>query len=190
MLLGIFVGGRAQRMGGVQKGLLRAPDSDESLVERLARIGREAGLEPLLVGAAELGPALNALPRVLDREPRVGPLSGLSALLEHAAGARVIAVACDMPRVSAALVSRLAHESLEADVLAPRDPVTGKWQPLCARYDADRVRPVLAHAIASGVRSFQAVFGQLSVVPLSLSEAEQTELVDWDCPEDMPSTRV
>jgi len=185
MFLGIFVGGRAQRMGGVPKGLLRAPDSDESLIERLARIGREAGLEPVLVGTADLGPALNTLPRLLDREPRVGPLSGLSALLEHAAGARAIAVACDMPRVSTALVSRLAHESLEAEVLAPRDRVTGKWQPLCARYDADRVRPQLAQAIVRGVRSFQAVFGELSVVQLSLSEAEHTELVDWDCPQDM-----
>ena len=172
-------------MGGVQKGLLRAPDRGETLIARLARVGREAGLEPILVGAAELGAAAEGLTQVYDLEPRVGPLSGLAALLAHAAGAPAVAVACDMPQLSSALLSRLARKSPDAEVLAPRDQQTGKWQPLCARYDSARVAPVLAQAMARGTRSFQALFGELSVVELAVGDAERAELHDWDTPEDM-----
>jgi molybdopterin-guanine dinucleotide biosynthesis protein A len=172
-------------MGGAPKGLLLAPGGTESLIARLARVGREAGLEPILVGAAELGLLGASLPRVLDREPRVGPLSGLAALLEHAGSQPCMAVACDMPRVSRALLTRLLRESPEAAVLAPRNLATGKWEPLCARYSPSVVTPVLARALNSGVRSFQELFKELSVVELALSDAERSELDDWDTPEDI-----
>jgi molybdopterin-guanine dinucleotide biosynthesis protein A len=137
-LLGIFVGGQSSRMGGTPKGLLRAPHSTETLIARLARIARDAGLQPLLVGAAPLGELGATLPGILDHEPRLGPLSGLASLLDHAATEPCIAVACDMPHVSAALLRRLLLECPDAPVLAPRDPSTGKWQPLCARYHPSR----------------------------------------------------
>jgi molybdopterin-guanine dinucleotide biosynthesis protein A len=184
-VLGIFVGGQSRRMGGAPKGLLLAPGSGESLIARLARVGRDAGLEPILVGSAELGELGASLPRISDREPRVGPLSGLASLLERAGSRRCIVVACDMPRVSAALLARLQHESPDAAVLAPRDVATGKWEPLCARYDPTVVAPVLASAIKAGARSFQELFRELSVVELALSESERDDLQDWDTPEDI-----
>jgi molybdopterin-guanine dinucleotide biosynthesis protein A len=184
-LLGIFVGGQSRRMGGAPKGLLLAPDTGESLIARLARVGREAGLEPILVGSAELGELGESLPRILDREPRVGPLSGLASFLERAGSRPCIAVASDMPRVSVALLTRLQLESSKAAVLAPRDAATGKWEPLCARYDPTVVAPVLARAIEAGARAFQDVFRNLSVVELTLSESERAQLHDWDTPEDI-----
>ncbi len=171
-------------MGGTPKGLLPAPGSRETLIERLARVGAEAGLQPVLVGSIDLA-VHPPLARIADLEPRVGPLSGLAALLDHAATEPCIAVACDMPFVSAALLSRLRVESPAAAVLAPRDPSTGKWEPLCARYAPQLVRPALMRAIASGMRSFQALFRELSVVELALDEAERRELRDWDTPEDV-----
>jgi molybdopterin-guanine dinucleotide biosynthesis protein A len=185
-LLGIFAGGLSRRMGGTPKGLLRAPGSSETLVARLARVGTEAGLRPILVGSLdhELGFALERIP---DLEPGVGPLSGLAALLDHAGTEPCIAVACDMPFVSAALLSRLQLEVPDAAILAPRDEASGKWEPLCARYLPGLVRPALTRALASGARSFQAVFRELSVVELALSAAERRELRDWDTPEDITS---
>jgi molybdopterin-guanine dinucleotide biosynthesis protein A len=172
-------------MGGAPKGLLLAPDSAESLIARLARVGRDAGLEPILVGSAELGEVGRSLPRILDCAPRVGPLSGLASLLDHAGSRPCIAVACDMPRVSAAFLTRLHRESPEAAVLAPRDAATGKWEPLCARYDPTVVAPILARAIDAGARSFQELFRELSVVELELTDSERAELHDWDTPEDI-----
>ncbi len=41
-LVGIFVGGRGLRMGGVAKGLLPAPDGSGPLAKRLVRVTRES----------------------------------------------------------------------------------------------------------------------------------------------------
>jgi molybdopterin-guanine dinucleotide biosynthesis protein A len=184
-LLGIFVGGQGQRMGRVQKALLLAPGGRETLLERTLGVGRAAGLEPVLVGAAELGEPARGLTQLSDHEPRVGPLSGLSTLLDYAGDRTVVAVGCDMPRLSAALISRLLREQPAAAVLAPRDLETGKWHPLCTRYAPAQVRPVLARAFAQGARSFQALFRELSAVELAVSEAERLTLQDWDTPEDL-----
>ncbi len=185
-ILGIFAGGLSRRMGGTPKGLLLAPGSSETLLDRLARVGTEAGLRPILVGSIAIDPD-SALPRIADLEPSVGPLSGLAALLEHAVTEPCIAVACDMPFISAALLTRLQLEAPAAAVLAPRDAASGKWEPFCARYLPGLVRPALTRALASGARSFQSVFRELSVVELALSAAERRELRDWDTPEDITS---
>jgi molybdopterin-guanine dinucleotide biosynthesis protein A len=174
-------------MGGDPKGLLLAPGSSETLIERLARVGQAAGLSPVLVGA--LSARLDStLPRIPDREPRVGPLSGLASFLDHAGSEPCVAVACDMPFVSTALLTRLKLESPEAPILAPRDPATGKWEPLCARYSPQAVAPILTRVLAVGARSFQDLFRNLSVVELGLSEAERRELRDWDTPDDIASS--
>ena len=70
-------------------------------------------------------------------------------------------------------------------MLAPRDPDSGKWQPLFARYDAPRVLPVLRAEIARGARSFQSVLRVLPVAELALSDVERAQLRDWDEPADM-----
>jgi molybdopterin-guanine dinucleotide biosynthesis protein A len=90
-----------------------------------------------------------------------------------------------MPYVTAELLARLAHEPVDAQVLAPRDPASGKWEPLVARYQSPSVAPVLARALAEGERSFQGLFKRLHVVELSLHASERTQLRDWDTPADM-----
>ena len=185
MIVGIFVGGRSSRMGGQPKGLLPAPDSGEALVVRSARIIRAAGHTPVLVGAAE--PYRAALPElkcVLDQPEGVGPLGGLNALLRAAGGEPAIALACDMPFVASALLEKLAAYASTACVIAARNEA-GKWEPLCARYDAARVAPVLERALSAGVRSFQALLAQVAVEVLPLSAPERTALIDWDTPEDV-----
>jgi molybdopterin-guanine dinucleotide biosynthesis protein A len=199
MLCGIFVGGRATRMGGITKGLLPAPETGEPLVLRLARIARELGLEPVLVGASgEVRAALPELRTIDDRPAGIGPLGGLAGLL-HAAGfaaasraqtppasTSVLALACDLPRGSRALIARLVEAPLCAPnkVLAIRAD-NGLWEPLCARYDADALRVPVEQAIARGVRSFQKLFAELQVGELSISGEQRAELVDWDTPEDV-----
>ncbi|HKU44276.1 MAG TPA: molybdenum cofactor guanylyltransferase [Polyangiales bacterium] len=184
MLAGIFVGGRATRMQGATKPLLPTREG-EPLLTRTLRIARAAGLTPILIGSAKLGEAAEGIPQYADTEPLVGPLSGFATLLAHTHDASCIALAGDMPYISQALLQRLATESPAAAVLAPRDPLTGKWHPLFARYQSAVVRPALASALANGARSFQALFRTLSVVELAVSAAELETLHDWDRPEDM-----
>jgi molybdopterin-guanine dinucleotide biosynthesis protein A len=184
-LLGVFVGGRGTRMGGVQKALLRAPGGAETLLARALRVAREAGCEPVLLGAAELGDAARGIVQLPDRAQDIGPLAGLASLLDYAADRPALCLACDMPYVSSALLARLMNEHPDALVLAPRDRASAKWQPLCARYASARVAPILAAAMAEGVRSFQALFGRITVTELLLTVAEHAELRDWDKPEDI-----
>src|SRR5262245_57454884 len=139
LLVGVFVGGRAVRLGGAAKGLLRAPGTNEPLVSRLARVTREAipDSEFVLVGDAhdyaELGYA-----SIADEPRGVGPLGALIALLSHAEqrGRDAIALAADLPFVSRELVTRLAEHSPESAAVAPL--VDGIWHPLFARYESGR----------------------------------------------------
>ena len=93
-------------------------------------------------------------------------------------------MACDMPYVDLALL-RLLRDAPDAPVVAPRDPDTGKWYPLFARYDAPRVLPVARAAVAAGTRAFQTLFRSLEVTELRLTSDQRAQLRDWDRPEDM-----
>jgi molybdopterin-guanine dinucleotide biosynthesis protein A len=177
MIVGIFVGGRGLRMGGVDKGLLQ--HEGETLITRLLRACD--GFDVVLVGRADAYAELE-LPRVADDPPGIGPIGGLAGLLDHAAGrgeSTVLALACDLPFITAELVRRLAEHESSAEVIAPS--VDDVWQPLAARY---RTHPALAAtrvAIAAGEHSLQAVLRQLAIEPIAI---DPRELRDWDTPED------
>lgn len=184
-LVGIFVGGRGSRMGGVAKGLLAAPGATETLVARLERVAREALGEPqvVLVGRAEAYAALG-LPSLEDQPPGVGPIGGLGALLGVATerGAPfALALACDLPFVSAALLRRLGTFEPRARAVAPRQGAL--WQPLCARYAPAPALEATRGLIAGGARSLQAVLSELGAVELPLEASD--ELRDWDEPGDL-----
>ncbi len=180
-LLGVLAGGRGRRMGGRDKARLQAPGGMETLVGRLLRLGREQGLPCVGVG----GDALPGVAWIADEPAGVGPIGGLCALLAHAGSRPALALACDLPFVTSELIGRLAREACAAAVLAPRDPVTGKWEPLFARYDAPRVLPPLRAAIAAGTRSFQTFLRELEVAELVLSVEQRALLRDWDEPGDV-----
>jgi molybdopterin-guanine dinucleotide biosynthesis protein A len=168
-------------MGGVDKARLLAPDSGEPLLERLLRLGRELGLECVVVG----GDAPAGIAQLVDEPAGVGPIGGLSALLAYAGERPALALACDLPFVTGPLLARLAHTGCSAAVLCPREPTNGKWQPLFARYDSARVLPVLRAAVATGVRSFQTFLRTVEVAELELAEQERAQLADWDAPSDV-----
>ena len=186
-VVGLFVGGRGSRFGGIAKGNLVHP-SGARLVERLSEVVRTALLDAHVVLVGERPEYADlALPTVRDAPAGIGPLGGLRALVAFARDERrdaVVALACDMPYVTAELVRRLAEEAPGASALAPRDD--GRWQPLAARY-AVRVLPVLDAAIAAGERSLQRIFERLGTDAhvLSADDAELESLRDWDTPEDV-----
>ncbi len=186
-LLAIFVGGQSRRMG-THKGLLRVPGSDEPILDKLVRCGNEAGLQSVLVGeAAPYASLAPAVPRISDDPPGTGPLGGLHAALRHAVDAghgRVIAVACDMPRVESEVLVTLSDHPSQAMVVAPRRAPDAPWEPMLARYEAEPLVDVLDAAIGRGQRSFQALFASLRVEPLTLGPSIERALEDWDTPED------
>ena len=189
LVAGIFVGGRGSRLGGIAKGLLKAPDSDTTLVERLlqqlARAAPDA--EIVLVGSAEAYAKLG-LPALSDAPAGVGPLGGLLGLLDYAAarGARfALALSCDLPRLNAAILMRLARENPELGALVTEQ--AGVRNPLIARYAVAEALPAARQVLSGGARSLQAVLDALGpgVAALPLTGAEQALLGDWDTPQDV-----
>ncbi len=128
-----------------------------------------------------LGDTVTWLP---ETQPGAGPLVALSDGLQQLAAQRspawIWALACDLPRLDAAVVQgwrdRLAALPADCWALVPR--VGDRWEPLCGFY-----RPaVLSHLQAfqqQGGRSFQRWLPTLPATPIQLAPADATLL--WNC---------
>ncbi len=168
-------------MGGRPKGLLASPDG-RRIVDRWAAILADLGVPFVLVGDARAYGHL-AVEALADDPPGIGPLGGLVALLRRAGPASALAFACDMPFVSPDLIERLRAAPARGLVVAPRR--SGRWEPLCARYDSARVLPLAVSHALSGERSLQKLLDRSGAEALRLSPAEERELDDWDTPSDI-----
>jgi molybdenum cofactor guanylyltransferase len=194
-VVGIFVGGRGLRMGGVSKGLLVR--DGRTLVERLVEACHAAAAPHRLADLYLVGNAAayahTALPVLADDPAGVGPMGGLRSLLRSAAaaGRDAVALAVDLPYPSIDLLRRLYLEQASAVAFAPRE--AERWQPLFARYRPTAALPALEAALAAGKTSLQEVFAGLAggsgpVAELVLGAAERASLKDWDRPSDMDGT--
>lgn len=179
-VVGIFVGGSSSRYGGVAKGLLPAPDGAESLVTRLAALARSLELEVVLVGEHAAYASLG-LPMLRDVPGAGGPLGGLAALLDHAGERPAIALACDLPHLTRALLARLISAPAAAVVAARR---SGRWEPLFARYTPSLCRDAMGRAFSQHRFALQALLDDAGAQELPLSPDEECLLHDWDSPAD------
>ena len=183
VIAGVFVGGEASRMAGRPKGLLTT-SSGATIVDRWREMLRSLGVPMVLVGAhaayAHLGVSV-----IDDAPPGIGPLGGLLPLLQAAGRGRAIALACDMPFVSRALLERLL-DARDAPIVAPRRD--GRWEPMCAVYDAARVLPWAEARVQSRRFSLQGLLDDAGAKAMDLSAIECAELRDWDSPQDVEAS--
>jgi len=168
----VLAGGRAARMGGIDKGL--AEFGGRTLVERvIERIRPQVG--PLLISANRNIDTYRAFgfPVLLDAtdglEPFPGPLAGMLAGLRAAGTPWLAAVPCDAPFLPVDLVSRLA------DSLG-----TGRAAMACV---GDRVEPVfcllhvdladdLAAALVNGERRAEAWLRGIGAAPAAFLQTD------------------
>ena len=134
----VLVGGDSRRMGTDKARLLlggeslaaRAVHTLESMLGKVVVVSRRMG------DHADLG-----VSEVVDRMPGTGPLAGIHAALEHAAGRPVFALACDLPAVGPELVRHLLRVSsgVFGEIAVARAVIPtlqGVTQPLCGLYSA------------------------------------------------------
>jgi molybdenum cofactor guanylyltransferase len=144
----IIAGGGATRFGGRPKGLERV--GGERILDRVAAALTEAlGSPPLLVAnapdAAGWRPDLRV---VADLRPGLGALGGIyTAVVE--APAPVVAVAWDLPFVTAGLLRALAGRLRGVDAVLPTSPDGQGLEPLCAAYGPG-CRPAITAALDAG----------------------------------------
>lgn len=174
------------------------------------RLGRPKWLEPLggvpmalraaaaltphvrevVLLARDADPAALGLPVVSDNPGGEGPLAGLVAALEYAAGCGdggVLVVACDLPLVDGGLLGTLVSSWAGEDVVAPVQ--AGRIQPLCAVWSLSAL-PLARVALASADRSPVNLSKRLRV--RSVAEAEWREctrvaepLLNVNAPDDL-----
>jgi molybdopterin-guanine dinucleotide biosynthesis protein A len=123
-----------------------------------------------------------------DDPPSTGPIGGLRALL-HEAQARnadlALAIACDLPFLTASVVRRLAGPT---SVALARVPLVGGYrQPLAAAYAPAPCLLALDALLAENKRSLMSLLDALGsdVEELLLEPGDEASLRDWDTPEDI-----
>jgi len=170
-ITGVLVaGGRAARMGGVPKGLLRV--GGEPLAARTLRLfGAHLGAA-LLVASEPATYAALGVRTVPDLLPGHGAPGGLHAALSAAATPWVFAVACDMPFVSAEGLALLAARREGALAVVPR--WRGRLEPLHALWSVAAL-PRLDRALRAGQPSLMAL---AALVDARVVEEEAWRAVD------------
>jgi molybdenum cofactor guanylyltransferase len=95
-------------------------------------------------------PSRAGLPQIVDRQPGIGPIAGISAaLLEHPKAAWLV-LACDLPFLTEETLQHLiAHRNPHKVATAYRSAHDGLPEPLCAIWEPGAREPLLAY-IASG----------------------------------------
>ena len=127
----VLAGGKSSRMGS-NKALL--PFKQGTLVEHVAEQVNQAAGNVTLVGDPERYSNLS-YPVIRDIYPARGPLSGIHAALATSLQEWNLIVACDMPEVTGAFLTKLIEraECAKAHVVIPTGP-SGLPEPLCAAY--------------------------------------------------------
>ena len=146
----ILAGGRAQRMGGMDKGLI--PLNGKPMVEHvLAAMRPQVGA--LLINANRNLEAYGryGLPVITDRMgDYFGPLVGMASALEVSTTPCLLAVPCDSPLIPADLAARLyqAMQAANAEISVVHDGE--RMQPVFALLRRDLLPSLLAYLDAGG----------------------------------------
>jgi molybdopterin-guanine dinucleotide biosynthesis protein A len=182
----ILAGGDSSRMGQDKAGLLL---DGTTLLQRV--VTSMQGVFPKVIVSVRQPRAEVALPQVCDAEADGGPLAGLVAGLSHVETTWMFAVACDMPFIQSAVVTRMAELRGEQQAVVPL--IGGHPQPLFAFY-AKHALPVMRETLASGVKRVRGVLKQLVVRYVNEAELrdhapEFRSFFDLDTPQDFTAAQ-
>jgi molybdopterin-guanine dinucleotide biosynthesis protein A len=166
----ILNGGRARRFEGTDKGSL-VVEGQTILARQIEMLTAVTALrEILLVGGESSHPATRTIP---DRFPGNGPLAGIHAALAATAegdGDRAVVLACDMPYVTADLVTYLLESSRHADAVVPFSEAG--YHPLCAVYTLACLDPMVRR-LREGRLKVQDVLDEVNTTVVRADELER-----------------
>jgi molybdopterin-guanine dinucleotide biosynthesis protein A len=95
-------------------------------------------------------PARAGFPQIVDRQPGIGPIAGISAALSEHPGAAWLVIACDLPFITPQVLEHLIEQRDPQRVAtAYKSSHDGLPEPLCAIWEPAAREPVEAH-IAAG----------------------------------------
>lgn len=165
---------------GRDKALL--PLHGAPLAQRVAATVAQSAGNATFVGSPDLYSHLG-FPVIPDLYPGEGPLGGILTALGHSHAEWNLVVACDMPELDPALLTRLLDSASAsgADALLPVSS-GGRPQPLCAVYHRN-CAPSFAEAFSKGVRAVTAALAAVQCLRLPVEESQPFQNVntpeDW-----------
>lgn len=188
----IFAGGRATRLGGVNKGLLDI--GGLPIVGRiLAELGPLVDERVLLTNDAELADQADVR-LVFDPSPHAGVLPALAAGLAAAQGDLCLAVACDMPFVSRRMFDHMLQLQLQddVDVVIPR--TSGFLEPMHAVYRRAPTVQAIQAALARGEQRMISFLSAVRVLEMDETEWRKVDprgltFFNVNTPEDLAEAR-
>ncbi|MHC4216910.1 MAG: molybdenum cofactor guanylyltransferase [Planctomycetota bacterium] len=162
----VLAGGAGRRMGRPKHELVLP--TGRTMLETVATVLGEVCARVVVVGEVE-----TALPRVLDLRPDQGPLGGIEALLASGLDSEYLVCPCDVPLVTASLLTRLV-ETPQAPASVFQLEGDDGFFPLPARISAGLLDRVRAHLHAQK-RAVHRLVGSIDaeVIPLGSAEARQ-----------------
>jgi molybdopterin-guanine dinucleotide biosynthesis protein A len=175
----VVAGGRATRLGGIDKGALASAGS--SLVERaIAAAGGDRGVAVAVVGRGVGAASGRPTVRFVDESPRFGgPVAALAAGLGALDGGRgtddpgwTLVLAGDLPAVETAvplLAAAATRFRGTVDAVVAMD-AEGRTQPLLALYRSSSLRRAIAALPQIPGASLRAVLGSLVVAAVTLPD--------------------
>lgn len=119
-----------------------------------------------------------------NHHPRQGPVVGLLCGMQKVQTEWILALACDLPRLSATSLDRWRSQlgTLPAEVVAYLPRQGDRWEPLCGFYRASCIDSLTAFVTAGG-RSFQRWLAAERVQ--AISETDPQELFNLNTPTDL-----
>lgn len=176
----ILAGGRGQRMGGRDKGLVYW--QGEPLIAHVHRVLRPLS-DDLVISCNRNQAAYRAYADQLVGDAEAdfpGPLAGVIAGLKVARHEWVVLLACDAPRVDRELIEDLLRLAVAGDSAAMVRQ-GGYWQPMFSVLPR-RILPMLEQAWAAGERSLQKALLREAVQELECTEDDR-RLSNFNSPE-------
>jgi len=164
----IIAGGRARRLGGVDKSRLLV--GGRPIVARQAELLRQVAGDVFVVGDYPGRPLDPDLPCYDDVVAGVGAIGGVCTALEVASADLVLVVACDLPFLEAPLLERLFDLAATADGAWVR--TSAGVEPLVACYQRG-VRARVRAAIDEGRLKLADLSGVLDIRELAGSDLER-----------------
>lgn len=158
----ILAGGESKRMGQDKASLRFGHDS----LLNLAIHHMKPLFNTLVVSVREPREHL-LFPQLCDRGSDHGPIAGIATALERVDTSWVLAIACDMPFISADMIVSMAAKRDGQDAVVPC--ADGHLQPLAAFYSKSCL-PAMQAQMHEGRRSLQALIAKVNASIVSEKE--------------------
>ena len=158
--LGILAGGRATRLGGIDKAWL-ARDGVPQVLRLSRRFDGQVAAVIVSANRSYGAYAMHGLEPIADRVPDAGPIAGLEALAVACRTPWLLTLPVDVIGVNECLLASLVSAARRQGAFAVDED---GMQPLVALWSTRRLRDGASDAIARGELSVQALQRQLHMV--------------------------